>query len=159
MEIVFILLLSMGVISLQKLPNKVDQKVETYYNTFKEEFSINPYTIPITIELITKKNVGGKCDKYVIPFTDTVIRYAIVINREYWESLKDDYCKEQLIYHELGHCLLQLDHDDSTVWKGSYLVPKSIMHPIHFGCYPFYRDNRDYYINELKHNYLNKDNN
>lgn len=48
----------------------------------------------------------------------------IVISSEVWETL-EPLEKKTLIYHELGHCGLYLDHTASNVWAimNPYLLP------------------------------------
>ena len=63
----------------------------------------------------------------------------IVIKQPYWNTL-GDYGREQLIFHELGHCALNRDHDNN---KDIYDCPMSIMYQFTFGdtdCYPPYRN-------------------
>lgn len=71
----------------------------------------------------------------------------VVIDRETFFSL-DDYSKRALIFHELGHCILNRDHDESINEQG---YVKSIMYPSlvtqRLGI--FYQFLEDYYIEEL----------
>ena len=46
----------------------------------------------------------------------------IVLNKRFWSKLNSTY-KRQLIYHELGHCILQLDHS-----KDGLMQPYIIYH-------------------------------
>jgi hypothetical protein len=50
---------------------------------------------------------------------------TIVLLKEYWDEATASM-KENLIYHELGHCSLLLEHDDSVDEDGR---PLSIMYP------------------------------
>lgn len=69
---------------------------------------------------------------------------AIVeISRNAWNRFSDE-SREQLIFHELGHCLLGRHHT-SDIWNN---IPKSIMNPIQFSDW-VYVPNRVYYLNEL----------
>lgn len=67
----------------------------------------------------------------------------IVILKSYWESI-DDLQREQLMYHELGHCILDRNHDSRTINGCAF----SIMHPymISENCY---EPARDVYVGEL----------
>lgn len=68
----------------------------------------------------------------------------IMIDKEYFD-MSTNYEKEELIFHELGHCILNKDHDES---KDSNRRPKSIMYPVTITD-SIYRENRTEYINEL----------
>lgn len=63
-----------------------------------------------------------------------------------WKPLTDAG-KEQIVYHELGHCGLGRAHLDGTLLDGS---PRSIMNSKHFNdsAYLYYHD---YYMHELFH--------
>ena len=68
----------------------------------------------------------------------------VKINRALWLTLSAG-SREELIFHELGHCALSRNHN-STVISG---VPTSIMFPYHLGT--IYQDPTNYphYISEL----------
>jgi hypothetical protein len=70
----------------------------------------------------------------------------IQLDSVYWSkaSLGD---KEALVYHELGHCFMELGHDDTKDENGA---PNSLMSPVMPSTLE-YLDNREYYILELKH--------
>ena len=63
-----------------------------------------------------------------------------------WWRRASDICQEQLLYHELGHCVLGRNHLNSR--RGPQGFPTSIMKKSIFRCsvYGLYRD---YYLREL----------
>jgi len=66
----------------------------------------------LNIEFVPKiedANVVGFCQAY-----SNSDRRDIKISLEYWDTF-DDYRKEVLFFHELAHCWLDKDHDDSAV--------------------------------------------
>lgn len=75
----------------------------------------------------------------------------IKIDRGYWHIIDSD-TKEQLIFHELGHCALDRMHEEDilTITKDGEMhnYPKSIMYPYNFSG-EFYNLLKDYYIQEL----------
>lgn len=83
----------------------------------------------------------------------------IGINRTYWESWASQgrsYEMEQLMFHELGHCLLSRSHDNNTINASndsSSSIPVSIMNAYHISP-TYYNVNYTYYINELFDNSL-----
>lgn len=73
----------------------------------------------------------------------------IKIDREGWDDMSD-LGKEQLMFHELGHCQLNRPHIEDNIKLGRWLnAPKSIMHPYVFGEWSVYEENHDYYVKEL----------
>jgi hypothetical protein len=56
----------------------------------------------------------------------------------------DSFDKEQLLFHELGHCVLNRKHCDLVV----NLDPISLMHPKMLKS-EYYKNNRDELIEEL----------
>ena len=73
----------------------------------------------------------------------------VYVDKTTWPTLST-LGKEQLILHELGHCILNRPHVDQLINIGSYKqIPKSIMHPYHFGNNFFYDSNHSYYTDEL----------
>jgi hypothetical protein len=74
----------------------------------------------------------------------------IEIDSNFWIKASDDE-KEDLVWHELGHCALNLKHDSNLIDIGNYnQIPKSIMNPYVFGQMPYYSDYKIYYFDELK---------
>lgn len=93
----------------------------------------------------------------------------IDISKKDWNRNIDHYWRKELVYHELGHCLLNRHHTDPTssagffgafeglmfdlgFWeKKGYLsdgCPSSLMHSRMIGSYCF-QIHHDYYIEEL----------
>lgn len=75
---------------------------------------------------------------------------TVTVSTAYYSYYMNDYyAMEQLIYHELGHCSLGLDHN-TTMYNG---YPISIMYPYTFVSFPGWMNNyivhRNDYINEL----------
>jgi hypothetical protein len=68
----------------------------------------------------------------------------ISLKRSYWDTASD-LDKEQLIFHELGHCVLLRYHDNKSL---SNKNPASIMSSYHFSG-QIYNGNRTYYLDEL----------
>ena len=54
--------------------------------------------------------------------------------------------REQIIFHELGHCFLQRSHKDDQDANG---ICRSIMHSSTEVCSINYEQNRDFYLDEL----------
>lgn len=119
----------------------IDPTAQSFYNSFLAEAGKQGRDIKIDSLMITKVSVLpglelGRCDDGDIPI--------VLILDSYWESasIAD---KEQLIYHELGHCILDRKHLDGKLDSG---IPISIMDTFHFdrSTYIYYHD---YYMREL----------
>ena len=83
--------------------------------------------------------MDGDCSTVAICRTWGQGHREIVIEGPYWEKLSD-YGKEELVFHELGHCVFNRGHNEDTRDNG---CPVSIMYPYIFGgswCYSNYRD-------------------
>lgn len=63
----------------------------------------------------------------------------VEIDQEYWGEI-DDYEKEELLFHELGHCVLRRAHRED---KDGYR-PLSIMYPEVIGSYYMQTYHSDY---------------
>lgn len=75
----------------------------------------------------------------------------IDIDQEEFEYM-DEYEQEILVFHELGHCILNRGHDD-TDYAGDWIGPNSIMNPYIFSGETYF-EHRKYYRDEL---ILNRD--
>jgi hypothetical protein len=73
-----------------------------------------------------------------------------------WTKM-DGYGKEQLIYHELGHCVLGLSHNDGTFEMDGWNLPGSIMNTFWFGNAWYYVKYNEKYKQALKNNTLVKE--
>lgn len=59
--------------------------------------------------------------------------------------------QEQLLFHELGHCIFNLDHVETKMKKGNWInIPTSIMYPYVFGDTDYYKEFKDHYFQEMK---------
>jgi hypothetical protein len=72
----------------------------------------------------------------------------IVLDREFWDQ-SSDLGREELIFHEFGHCLLGLGHDNTLTVINGKQIPKSIMYPYTIGD-NIYGEFQQYYREELK---------
>lgn len=70
---------------------------------------------------------------------------TIQIDSSFWASA-DESERTQIVFHEIGHCALNLQHIVSELPSG---CPTSIMYPYTFGDNPCYASNLTYYFNEL----------
>lgn len=71
---------------------------------------------------------------------------TITIRQEIWDQM-EDVDREELIFHEMGHCVLGREHTSVQTSDG---IPESIMNPYRISN-SIYETNREYYISELFH--------
>lgn len=97
---------------------------------------------PIPLE---NPKIAGRCHRY----SPNDPKNWIEFDEDYWNTLTY-YGKEELVFHELGHCVYGLEHDERRGNVGIYSeVPLSIMYPVHFGSMNYYKENTNYYYKEL----------
>lgn len=96
-------------------------KTDITFNKFVESFS-EQFDVIINVPIIFKKinyNYAGVCIKYSTGYKE------IQINSIHWENYSLEQ-KEQLVYHELGHCVLNRKHND-LLMETNVNCPNSIM--------------------------------
>lgn len=128
------------------LPMRIDLKIHI---TEFEKYCNCKVDIPIKITEVEqdKKDDGYRTLAVCYGFRMSKIFRSIEIDEGYWN--KATHCeRESTVFHELGHCLLDLKHDEEMFSHDFYLFmrPKSVMHPYAFPQYCSYRDQ---YIKEL----------
>jgi hypothetical protein len=124
-------------------------KDEFFYiiDKFEKDFNVE-VNIPINFSHLNDDTLG---------FCNLGLKSnSILISYGYWGSLSENQ-KEELIYHELGHCVFKLDHDNRRFIFN--MCPSSIMNFEIFDeyeskiCYTLFRN---YYITDLYSKILNK---
>lgn len=131
----YTLLIPVCLVSCAKVP--VDQAFSPYVERFEAVTGAFNDT-PISFGNVVRPAIGT-CTRY-----NDGYKY-VTINRSFWDRATDDQ-KEYLIFHELGHCVLNISHNDKT----NNGCPVSIMTKYEFGDTDCYRFNKAYYFNELK---------
>lgn len=120
--------------------------LESYIQRF-EQYCNCKINMRIKITPISQTEKDYKTVGVCYGFKMSKLFRSIEIDEGYWNSASD--CeRESTIFHELGHCYLDLDHDSSVIQGDYYLFarPKSLMHPYTF---PQYCANKEEYIKEL----------
>lgn len=114
-----------------------------HIKSFEDEIGII-VDVPIVFDPDIDDKYVAVCQTY---FYDKKI---IKVDPDYWENLSF-YGKEEVIYHELGHCQLNREHNSTLTIpsKLRYSIPNSIMYPYVFGEETFYFMYREHYIEEL----------
>lgn len=121
----------------------IQSEFQSYVDTFKSEaalrgVNIDTSNLTVTFGHLSQSNELGNCYP----------EYTFVeIDSDSWAN-KGTYEKEQILFHELGHCLLdRLNHRSDTVSYMGRQVSLSIMAPTSEVLYN--KSSRVYYLNEL----------
>lgn len=135
----------------QSTPNsneyiEVDSRLWDYFSSFEEEaasrgININLRDLEITgvIENISEDGIAGTCQygRHI---------HHVTIDLGYWNR-SSFLGREMVVFHELGHCALDLGHQEMEDINGNCL---SIMNSGTSGCRVLYSQaNREYYLDEL----------
>lgn len=118
---------------------KIDPEFQSYVNTFEKDMSTK---VQINMTFYSQSDsVVAICYSYD---KKPELNY-VEVDPIQWSYL-DENGKEEVIFHELGHCLMGKDHD--SMFLEEYNVPKSIMYPYVFSI--AYGVHKPYYVEELK---------
>ncbi len=97
----------------------IDSSLQEYFDRFAGEGALRNVVVDYEaskvsgyIRLITSPNVIGQCAH------DPNQPGTVIIDRAYW-NIATDLEREFLVFHELGHCLLNRDHLDDADNKGN----------------------------------------
>lgn len=115
----------------------VDPDLAPYVTRFEQLWG---YKVTFAVEqAVIDPKYGGIC------YDMATATPVVAINSIYWYTLTDDE-KEELMFHELGHCALKRQHREDLNSDGS---PVSVMYHQMFGNLVQYHSNRNAYIKEL----------
>lgn len=121
----------------------IDSTFQSYYDAFEKDFGVR-VTLPIGFDKL-RESIAGQCERY--SDGSRLIR----IDYDYWQDLPDS-ARVELVYHELGHCVFNREHDTRTdTDKNGRVCPHSIMYPVNFGS-PCYDSNLSSYLAGLPFN-------
>ena len=136
------------------LERDIDLEILPYVERFEEYYKLRVINIPINLEE-TPIDKWGFC--YSFKIHGKLVSKRIGITDKF--DRLSDLQREELVFHELGHCFLDRDHDDSLIYHYKFgFIPNSIMYFKNIGGHIFYKELREYYLQELisnsyKYNY------
>lgn len=142
MDLITICLFTIGCGQVNATNKYHAKEAEMYLVEFEQDYGISTGQTEVTMsDKGFEKNVIGYCMSDDINPTGN-----IVLNSVTWPNLTDTE-KHNLVYHELGHCILLRDHNDALYPDGCY---RSIMNTylISDFCYFLHKDEL---INELRY--------
>lgn len=127
--------------------NEIEEELLVHFENFVEEAAINGLEISLAeidisayVENIESRGTLGQCKSY----SDG--SKQVVIDQQFWNR-SSDIEREYIVFHELGHCILGRDHDDSKDESGQCI---SIMQSGDNTCNGTYTNqNRNSLLNEL----------
>lgn len=117
----------------------VDAELAPYLSKFSIDIGVSTSGISASFQALTAPSVG-QCVKY------SNGDKSIVIDPTYW-SIASLYAREEVVYHELGHCAMNLGHIDTV---DANLCPVSIMYHATFANENCYSLKKSYYYAELR---------
>lgn len=130
----------------KSFPN-VDQRLWSYFEKFEIEGQRRGHNTDLIAGGITadfaslEGSVAGRCT-----FNGNHTVHHITMDIEFWNQFPENI-KEMIVFHELGHCYLHRDHNESQFSNG---VCRSIMRSGLGDCIDNYQSStRDNYLDEL----------
>lgn len=121
----------------------VDSQFKPYVRSFVQEANKRRVHVDVSqTTIIFGKTKENNDDNAVGTCSYMTSKPLITIDEEHWYAV-DPSTREELIYHELGHCVLGRDHCEAV----DKAEPYSIMEPKLIGSY--YGNNREAMIDEL----------
>lgn len=127
------------------------QDFGVYIRLFQKEAEARNVTLtPLTLDRslriykVDKFNREMQDEGVIGLCVKTASEISIYINTPKWNSY-DSQQREMLVFHELGHCILNLEHDRSLDSDG---VPNDLMYPVNFDSL-YYNKYRKFYLDHL----------
>jgi hypothetical protein len=133
-------------LNMGKTPHKksiTDVRFEDHIIRFENEFDLQ-VNIPIIFNKL-ESTKAGVCIKWSDGYRE------IQISPERWDEYSN-LEQEQLLFHELGHCVFDLEHDDSMYMVAGYICPTSVMRSYMFSWYEVqqcYVPERNHYMEDI----------
>ena len=124
----------------------VDERLWDFFESFENEAALRGIAIDLNeegttgvISPISDDGVAGTC-QYNSHFNN------VTVDEGFWNRGSTLF-REFVVFHELGHCVLHRDHEESSFDNG---ICRSIMRSGLEDCRDAYIDqNRSYYLDEL----------
>ena len=131
---------------IRTFPN-VEAELQEYFRRFEEEATLKGLEVDLVklgitgvINEIDEQHVIGQCSY------NRFNPRLVTIDQSFWNR-SSDLSREFVVFHELGHCVLNRGHLEDAFSNGAC---KSIMRSGTGRCFDAYNiRNRDYYVEEL----------
>lgn len=127
---------------------QIDSAFQDYVNTFEQVAAQEGTPLTISDLVISFGTTPSLNETGVCEWTENETP-KIIVNQRIWNTL-NDYDKQEVLFHELGHCVLRRIHQsgEMSAYNGSTTVPVSVMYPYRIPG-TIYRDNMAHYNTEL----------
>jgi hypothetical protein len=118
----------------------------------KRGIIFNTDDVGMEFSLLMPYNTLGYCRKMEIQYLTEIRTYKkIILNTIQWVTMSVA-SKEQLVSHELGHCVLGREHVDGYIDvelnNKKTMIPESLMSTYSFSDH-YFKNFREYYYDEL----------
>lgn len=121
----------------------VDKRLVPMVAKFQKRYGKPIGNIPVQIRELSD-NRAGTCRLWYDG------RREIIVSEQFYnDTLDDPYLLEATVFHELGHCVLNRDHDWGKTDTTDSTIYKSLMYPYVFSTSDIYEANYEYYHDEL----------
>lgn len=125
----------------------VNTDLATYVNRFVQVADLLGH--PVSLGRIQVNFVNTMEGSAIGKCYSGIMTPRVEVNRSYWERAGvTNSSREQLIFHELGHCLLGRGHRNDESYLYGTFIPLSVMNSYAFGSWK-YENNWNYYMQEL----------
>lgn len=132
--------------SLTGFYREVDSQLEEHVQLFEREWGKD---IDFKVEISTIPVENKEDKKAGVCYTWTTGKKIVVIDTEFFATRTKTQI-EQIVMHELGHCALNKDHDNTTWTFERFILPNSVMR-----SYAFNRSEAEQYITHF-HRYMDE---
>jgi hypothetical protein len=131
-----------------RLFTDLDPDLQPYVAAFSKEYGIPQGDL--TGGFVITSQFLGRCSTTPQSMRDVFSKSSreILIDRNTWVT-GTELDRELVIYHELGHCLMNLRHNDNTIKKQGQIIAESLMYSNdrYDWAYPRFHT---YYIEQLR---------
>jgi hypothetical protein len=141
-----------GCAQIKMQDKSINPELVSYLNEFQKQAKLHHTSVDSSHLVMRFSEMSDSMLAYCSQSTNGP---TVVVKGSWWNDVGNSD-RESVVFHELGHCLLHLTHDNSTEnaydYFGSSLYkqgfPSSVMNKYHFSAYT-YQLNRETYIDRL----------
>lgn len=127
---------------------QVDSSFQAYVSNFEQVAADEGTPLTITDLMVAFGPTSSLNETGVCEWAENETP-RIIVNQRIWNTLSDDD-RQEVIFHELGHCVLRRVHQNGEMpaYGGVTNIPVSVMYPYRISG-TIYRDYMDHYHGEL----------